>query len=169
MQICGAGSRGGKGPKSPDRKMSPDESTSAHLESRKVGAKPPFARDVTGLVWRADCEPCNRCTPAIVHGESEKLCIACHMPPRDWTQYSPGYRQRANRFLKDAKKGGVAQPIAVLKGYRPSTDSLCTSHDCIVRFMSMRDQADRVKRYMCAVCIAYKLFLKALAPYYARR
>lgn len=72
------------------------------------------------------------------------------------------YLERLTHYLEDAENRGVALPIGVLEGYRPSTGYLCTIYDCSAHFVRMEVKADGQKRFMYAVCKVYSPSTRSL-------
>ena len=155
-RSSGGSDRFGEEAKSVEGKMGPRESTPAHPARRKVGLKPSCGRDVCGLVLGADEQACSKCTPAKVHGKNERLCFACHRPSTKWTHFNTAYLPRASECFERAKKRGARMPDAMVDGYRPSTDCLCTRVDCVAHFLRAEDKLERKGRLTCAVCKGYK-------------
>lgn len=122
--------------------------------AKKPRANGSWGRGECGVVFGAEGEPCSTCNRAEVHEIDQRLRADCHRPSRDQTHVSPRYHlPRATQYLDDTKERGVALSTERREGYRPATDCLCTTSDCVAQTtMRDEDKRKRPKRVLRSVC-----------------
>lgn len=110
------------------------ESFPTHPTSRKARARRFCDRDICRVVLSAGDERCSQCKPTKVHGQNERLCIACHQPSSDWTHFRRFTCHGRLNISRMRRRVVRRTTLSMLEGYQPSIDCLCTRSDYVALF-----------------------------------